>query len=566
MFGNDSLPSRFYSYGAKPPVEAAEFVDQQMELARRYRNALVAVERDRRRKTDAALCRMSPDLVRIEAAITATNAELNHARNTINQVSAFARTKVIPAEAAKRAGASATELKRLCKERKAIRTELFASEAWEPIGAEIDGRAEEKKKRLYATIGRMGLYWGTRLFIGTTVDRSGPPPQFSRRDGGGHLAVQVQHGISPEEAFAGRDRRIQIDPLPIEEPPDFIGPRLSKAARLRTRVRFRVGSDESGAPVFAVIPIVLHRPIPWDAKIKWVHLVRRRIGTHCEWRVQFVLSRAIGWNKPDCAAEGTVSIDVGWRVTGDDGKTRRKDGSMRVAYWKGSDGNEGELALPGHWMSGMRKTEDIQSIRDKNMNKMRADFVEWFKNQKNLPDWLREAARTVAQWKSQARLARLVIRWRDARFQGDDEIFKTLEEWRKHDRHLCEYQSNLRDQLQNRRTDIFRNFIAERRRAYHTARVEKLDLRDFHETPEAEQEPKDGALKEHVRDACLSELLKCIKEGMAETVLVNAKNTTAKCHACGSIQTWNRKILRHRCTACGTEWDQDDNAATNIGA
>lgn len=587
MFGNASLPSRIYSYGARPPIEGAELVDAQMELARRYRNALVRVERKRRERVEVALLALSPELTEVEAAIGAANAALSEARMAIDQASALARKKIYPPGTADAASAAQGELKRLYGKRKTIRAEIFASPAWKPIkekpakgekpvskkgkpigesvGEKIDERAAIQGKRLYAAAGRMGLYWGTRLLVGTTVERSGPPPQFSRWDGGGHLAVQVQHGISPAEAFSGQDTRIQIDPLPVEEAPDFIGPRLSKMAMRRTQVRFRIGRDSDG-PIFAVIPVVLHRPIPWDAQIKWVHLIRRRIATHCEWRVQFSLSRAIGWDKPDCAAGGQVQIDVGWRVTGDDGKTPRPDGSMRVAYWKGSDGAEGELTLPADWLSKMRKTEDIQSIRDgKCFNPARDRLVEWLRTASGVPAWLRDRTATLSQWRSQARLAALVVRWRNNRFGGDLEIFEALEAWRKRDKHLYEYEENLRDQLQRQREDIYRNFAAKMRRMYHTAKVEKLDLRDFHELPEAEDAPVDGALKEHVRDACLSTLFRCIQESMAETIKVSARNTTAKCHVCGSLQTWNHKILRHTCTVCGAEWDQDVNAAVNIG-
>jgi hypothetical protein len=102
------------------------------------------------------------------------------------------------------------------------------------------------------------------------------------------------------------------------------------------------------------------------------------------------------------------------------------------------------------------------------------------------------------------------------------------------------------------------------RRSYHDAKIEFLDLRDFHRNPEAEEPVPDGALKEHVRDACISDLFRCIEESMARTIKVPAKNTTARCHVCRSLQTWNRKVLRHICTACGADWDQDACAAHNI--
>jgi hypothetical protein len=628
MFGHDSLPTRLFSYGAKAPVEGAETVDAQMELARRERNALVHVERNRRKKVDAALRALSPDLVRTEADILAAEKARDEARDAIDLASAMARTKVHPPGMAEAANAAVELLRRLYKRRKALRKELFASPAWEPIGAAIDGRANLLGKRLYAAIGRMGLAWGTRLFVNGTVNRSGPPPQFSRRDGDGHLVVQLQpmggkgkgedrikgKPLMTGDAFAGTSTFLRIEPVPPEaweeedrasrryeimrlvkdgtghhrqvpvegEPVlgleeaharamalgEKYGIRRTKGRHLQhTVVSLRVGSEDRD-PVFAVIPVVLHRPMPSDAQIKWVHLIRRRIGLHCEWRVQFALSRATGWDKPDRAATGEISIDVGWRVTGDDGVTPRPDGSMRVAFWRGSDDAEDELTLPADWLSEMRKTEHIQSVRDKLFDRMRERLAERLRTAGDaVPAWLRDRTSTLPQWKSQARLAKLAIDWRSNRFDGDGEIFAELEAWRKRDKHLLEYAANLRDQLQRRREDIYRKFAAWMRRTYRTAKVEILDLRDFHKLAQAEDAPVDGALKEHVRDACISALFRCIEESMTKkgTIKVPAKNTTAKCHVCGSLEKWNRKVLRHTCSACGAEWDQDENASVNIG-
>lgn len=654
MFGNKSLPTRIYSFRCHPPTEGAEIVDMQMELARRYRNSRVRVDRQRRERVEDALLLLSPALDELETQIASTSAALIEARNSIKVASSMSRKKIFPNGAAKAAATYNAELNRLYAVKRAIRKEVFASPAWEPFGEKFDERANELNRRLYWAIGRMGLSWSTRNFIATTVKRSGAPPQFSRRDGSGHLYVQLQpkggsgqgdervtgESLSPRDAFSEKGTFLQIGPVPSEawEKEDLeirryeiirlvkdetghhrvmlvegeavlgleeakarakalgakYGIRRTKGKHLQhTMVKLRVGS-KGRAPVWAVVPTMLHRPMPWDSKIKGVHLIRWKIATHCEWHVQFVLARAIGWKKPDCAADGTVSIDVGWRVTGDDGKTPRPDGSMRVAYWKVSDGVEGELVLPAIWLAGMRKVENIQSTRDETFNVARDTLAAWIEGLVEKPEWLTQVRqiKTLRQWRSIARLAALVSRWRENRcvpdveplpmtnplsllLRGQDEdghlgltggegVYALMETWRKRNKHLLEYEENLRDQLQRQRMDIYRNFAAQMRRKYRTAKIEKLDLRDFHKNQEVEEPVPDGALKEHVRDACISTLFQCLKESMAQIVEVSAQNTTAKCHVCESLQTWNHKILRHTCTTCGAEWDQDDNAAINI--
>jgi hypothetical protein len=242
------------------------------------------------------------------------------------------------------------------------------------------------------------------------------------------------------------------------------------------------------------------------------------------------------------------------------------DGSLRVARWKGSDGAEGELALPSGWLAEMKKVEDLRSIRDKNFDAIRDRLSGWIDRQgcAAVPKWLWDETRTLPQWRSQARLAALAIRWRTARFDGDHEIFEAVEAWRRRDKHLYEYEANLRDQLIRNREDRYRNFAAEMRRRYHTAVIERLDLRDFAELPPVEGDSPDGALREHNRDACLSFLIRSLKESVAELIQVPANNTTRACHNCSSLEDWDRKILMHTCSKCGTTYDQDMNAAINL--
>ncbi len=58
MFGNDSKPSRNWEFGARLPVTALESVQQQMHAAHVYRNALVALEHERRAKVEDTLRRL----------------------------------------------------------------------------------------------------------------------------------------------------------------------------------------------------------------------------------------------------------------------------------------------------------------------------------------------------------------------------------------------------------------------------------------------------------------------------------------------------------------------------
>lgn len=549
MFGHASLPCRVYSYGARPPATSAEAVSEQMRLAHKYRNRLVEAELDRRKKVDALLAEISPELVCVEADIRKGEVGLEEALEAIRKASQEARKKVRPSALVLRVKELRKALKGAYQKRKDLRTALFADPVFKARQEALDLEHQGLRKELRAA---SGLYWGTYLLVEQSSSgiRSGAPPKFARWDGWGHLAVQIQGGLSAAEVLGGQDTRLRIGKVPAEA-----WERGGRRLR-RTTVSFRVGSDASGGPVWAEIPIVLHRPLPEDARIKWAHLIRERIATHERWKVQFVLERE-RWDKEDLATDGRVGIDVGWRI--------KEDGSLRVAVWKGSDGQEGELALDARWLGGVKKVRDLQSIRSKNLDAMKDAFgplakaLAW-------PEALKERIQGHGLWKSPARFAAFAIAWRAARFEGDVAAFELLEAWRKQDKHLYEYERNLLDRLLARRLDLYRVFAAKLRRMYKTAVIEKLDLRDFHELPAGEADPHaaEKALKEHVRDAGLSFLIAQIKAGMAETIEADPKDTTRRCASCGHVQDFDQAKIEHTCVACGVTWDQDMNAATNL--
>jgi hypothetical protein len=550
MFGRKSDPARVYRFGGHPPTQNAERVDQQMRQAHRYKNAIVHRERIRRGRVDRLLVSMSPRLAEVEAVLPRLEQASDAAYDAIRAAHIHARERVQPPKLVAAYKEAKRALAEARAERKALRTILFATPEWKEKSAWIEERDKHYIRRLRSVC---GLYWGTYLHVEQSMDdcRKGAPPNFHRWDGHGHLAVQIQKGISVQDAF-GDDPRIRIEPVPPEA-------WLPGGRRLRrTRVHFRVGSDPSGHPVFAVFPIVLHRPMPKDAQIKWVHAVRHRIATHCEWSVQFVLTRTAGWKKSGLAQSGRVGIDVGWR--------KRPGGSLRAAYWFDDQGREGEVLLPPDWVGQMQRVRDIQSIRDKLRNKIVPVLEAGLRAIPGTPPpKIAQILPYLSQIRSQQRLSHFIDDWRMTfRFEGDAEIFGKAEIWRKRDKHLYEFEGNLRDQLQRRRLDLYRVFAAWLRRTYKTVAVECLDLRDFHKLPDADEPMTPDAVKAYVRDACLSSFFGALKESGAKLDVLPAPYTTLIHSSCGTVQEFDRTRLHNTCSHCGERYDQDRNAAINL--
>jgi hypothetical protein len=163
-------------------------------------------------------------------------------------------------------------------------------------------------------------------------------------------------------------------------------------------------------------------------------------------------------------------------------------------------------------MAEMRRTESIQSTRDKNFNAAKKRLWDW---EGSRSGQFAEDLKWLPLWKSPDKLVKVVSKWRHNRILGDEEIFAEMDAWRRRERHLRQFQDNLRDQLQAKRLNIYREFACRMRRQYKVVVMEHLDLRDFHKlVPDEYKEMDEKWISDRARDACLSELIRCMKESM----------------------------------------------------
>ena len=607
------MPTKIFSYGAREPIAGIDLVREQLHLAHRYRNALVAIERWRFRRCQEALHRAVPRLGPLEERAKAIESSLAAHRFALDLERAHARKRVANRERSRRIAELVKELSAAWEACKPVRKEGYAMGSFKEDQEAIVARRTDRIRRFRARIVNLGLYWGTYLTVEESVEQArkkaqtfGEPPSFKRFTGEGRVAVQIQKGMSIQDLTGGLDKRLR---LAVSERPDAIPG--SRRAELRKDgvVYLRVGSltgkeakdakVRSGSPVFATVPVRIHRLPPGDWRVKWAWLLVRRIGAHEEWRLQIV---ATGDEEPVRLSEDSVGIDVGWRIMGGEGRSfsvdpseitwRQKAGRdpeprrLRVAYFTGTrrvtkvprdleahvrlDQGErsGELVLHASWLDRMAKVRDLQSIRREAFNVVVTRLLALAAPREGTvfgtprPDWF---PTNLGQWKSQDRLSALVRRWRDRRFAGDEEGYALANEWRLRERHLLDYEAGLRQRLQRHRETTYRRFASWLKESFGTVYVEGLRLTAFHENPESEEEATDGALKDHVRDACLHSLIRSLKESRIAVEKVKASWTTRDCSSCGHENEWTeQRSLLLECAGCGALWDQDRNASENI--
>jgi hypothetical protein len=558
------MDARCWVYGCTEPTNLP-YVENQILLAHRYRNQLVEIERRRREHALATVKAHSPGLDALQADAERAADELEALRQEVATANSEAgRRRAGPGERERVRGATAA-LKAARAAFRDAKKAAYADPGVKEALKAVDAGALDALKAARAAAAAGGIYWCNYLSAEESMAkaRSGPPPRFRRwREGDGRVMLQIQKGLSLDDAHLGRDTRLRLTaggPQPrsvvnrhgVELP--RADPNSKRSARRKLCVaQIRVGSTEKGRPVWAEVRFVMHRPFPEGCRVKRVNLVRRRVGTHSDWTVQFSLDGE-SFRPDDLATSGRVAVDVGWRILGE-GEGRR----LRLAVWKGDDGDSGELVLPADHLRMWLKARELQSLRDRLFNGARDRLAGW------LAANVLPLAPHLSQWRSPQRLAELVRCWVGGGVPADDPVFTELEEWRKKERHLYDWQTNLATKAVRRRNHAFRNLAAELRRRYREVIVEDTDWRRLAKRPEPEEDGDEAARvwRQVGAPGLLSATLKATAALGSEGP---AAFTTQTCPACGELDPFDaaRELVR-TCAHCGTTRDQDERAADNL--
>lgn len=547
--------ARVYRYGLLPPQVGSDLVDEQIRLAHRYRNALVELELERRRRYREIRARLCPEIAMLEADIDAASGVIEVLSEAVALGRAARHTDSAPSPAV--VAAARAHLAELRAARKDAVAALKAArkDAAPAIAEEVAALDAECLARHKALRAACGVYWGTYLLVEEAADRARrerSDPRFRPWGAGdGAVSVQIQGGMSWDDATSCADPRLQIDtsPRPVRD---------GAKGRARPRIRIRVGSD-GRAPVWAEWPLILHRPLPDGAVIKRATAHRTRVGLRYQWHLTLQLALPAGWRREACGT-GAVAVHVGWRL--------RRDRSVRVAWLLDSAGGETEVLLDDSIRRGLGKSDSLRSIRDRAVEELRPRLSAWLRG-RDLPAWLAERTATLGNWRAAARFAALARAWRSQRWEGDAEGYEMLESWRYHDQHLLEWEVGQRRSTLARRREVYRLLAVRLAREYETVVLADVDLRQLARLPAPDDDGRGiAAARSQRHDAAVSEMVAAIKDAVrvrgGSIVEVPAAGMTA-CVVCGVVDAWDSvRELTHACSGCGAEWDQDSCAAHHM--
>jgi hypothetical protein len=581
-----TTPTKIYSYGCLPPIVGADLMDQQIQRAHRYRNILTEIELRRRERVQKEMLAFG-DVGTLTGKVEALAAQLTDVRVAIKAKRQADRKRVEAKPESERAKVLLAELRdaraELKAAKEAVRTDVRLRERLREI--EDQTRAEIRAARSVC-----GTYWGTYLTAEAAAEaarKSMTPPRFLKYDGSGRIAVEIMHGMPVAEVFLCKDTRLQIRPVPADT---YERPRHQRELASRTVVSLRAGSNDDRSPKWVQLPVILHRPMPPDARIKWAWILRRRIESHFQYRLQLVLESTAFEPPTESLGTGMVALDLGWRT--------KPDGSIRVGYLVDETGHREEIVTDLSITQRRRrsrgptcrqkeifvadrtkKPEELQAIRDKHFETIKSELRffldpplsgEHVRSLPEIPEWLKAQTRSLAQWRSPGRLARLLLDFKKQRFDGDTKIVDQLTDWVKRDRHLFWWEARQRTRWTLHRREEYRKLAARLARTYAVIVLEKFNLRDLTQKPA----PEDGAASEgrNVRSAARlaapGELRAVIKASApkygAKILELPPVNDTQRCHVCGSCKPWDAApTIDHKCVDCGAIWDQDYNSCQN---
>jgi hypothetical protein len=311
-----NVRSMVYQYGTVPariaPVEGEEAALAQMRLARRLWNVLVTIYRTH----TAGYRRVMHDEVQEEIdQLKKRKTALGEERKALlKKARSRVPTPEIDAEL-KRAGAAFHMLVERQKATKAERHKVRR-----PALDALEQRRYRRIKRAGQAAVSLGLYWGTCNAIVQSADTASKlgELQYHGFRGTGTVTAQIIGGASTGECVSGNHTFFQVEaPTP--------GQKWRYA-------RVRIGST-GRAPRWLAVPVVYHRDIPREARIKSVSATRRLLAGKVRWSLNVTVTLPPVIPKGE---GGTVAFDIGYRLLPE---------GIRVAYWQDDAGQHGEVLV-----------------------------------------------------------------------------------------------------------------------------------------------------------------------------------------------------------------------------
>lgn len=549
----DPRDVRYYRYSAvletRNPESNYPELQRQVAAVQTLYNMRVEIERRRRSRCRVYQSEVSAKVRAFDAQVLPLNEQLDAIYAGIMARRVVERKTNVATDAERE---QITVLKKaratLYNRRKTVANALFKDPQHMPTFAGFDAAAEQEKAVAKA---EAGLLWDTMAILErrTASHKTGAPPEF-KAFSAATIGVQIQKGMSPAELFS---RSLDSGRAKLED----TGTHYRRLRNKKVRLWIRVGSNADGTPIWASVMMVMHRSLPEHSLIKAIHLRCFLVGNQPRWAVLFSVEQA---PRESRHIGGRVAIDIGWRML--------PDGDLRVAYWVGSDGREGEIKIPALWLTREPKSKSLYGFRSKHLDRIKFRLRDWLLRHAELvPEWLAEQTRELPRWRSCERLRRVVKAWEANPIVGGERMLLFLQAWLRKDQHLYIWAVCNSRKYRNLRMNLYRHAAKRLAGEYETLVLEKVDWAKMSKKPPIESKDKDELARARVAKLATSPsvLEQIFREAFVSKTVVPCENMSWIHATCGQpCGERDRGRLHYRCTQDGIVFDQDRNACLNM--
>jgi len=420
-------------------------------------------------------------------------------------------------------------------------------------------RALELARREAVKVARQnsGLWWGNynplvRAFENarSAAVRSGHTMRRRTSGGNSRITNTLQGGADVEHLFDGSLSQVMI------RPPSGLAWSAESRGERRRLQRTRLTATvfvQSGERRSVTWPMVMHRPIPDDCRVKEVIITRRRVGERWKWAASFICTRTAEHTAPIPIGAKAIAVDIGWR---------RVPEGLRVATVASADGLPRFVVLQRDLIDSFafvdELREHVQTSARVGLELLQATDATLF--EQPYQDLL-----IALQQRQDGRFAALREFSRGPFFtaQSRDVIGAEITAWRMGYTKLVTWLSNHQRKVVARRDHQYQNAAIEILRGASTIIINDVK---FGEIGRRSPPGDDGGffpkrVNYYRVVAAPSEFVRCLKLQAAKRGIPFAKAEAPSpvgCPECGSTARRSRAdAMPQICEACGTSFDQD---------
>jgi len=374
-------------YGLRDPVDWATDCEDQLQRQNRLWNRLVGIERliqDRRRE----IFRDDPELARLLAEIEEAEGD---DRRALEQ-RASVRHKELESRFATLLSQTESERKTLVK------------------------RARQES----------GLWWGNYNAVYLAYERArvralrtGSRLRFRAFDGTGRFRNQIMGGMTVRDLFGGRH---QVQAQTLHDDAHAHPVRAERRRRSRTSLTATIYTDRVKGRRTLTWPMVMHRPIPEDARIKEIIVTRKREGFGFRWSAIFICTRAHRLETVTPAARA-ARVTLG---------TDEDERGIRIAIVEDPDGGIEHVYLPAAVSDRSARVATLHVRLTRALAEVRERLRAWLATE-TFPHGLTALAHAAVKSSTFEPLMNLALAWREhPAFRP--EWCTELEAWRRTDK------------------------------------------------------------------------------------------------------------------------------------